>query len=153
MAKEKSKLTNSEKLRGNMEKGLEEKKCLEEKNSLMEKNGIEDVEIIISKSLKIGVLASAIVILIGFLMFLITGRSGYAGSAYPTALAEIFKGLVLLKPYAIILTGLFILILTPVFRVGVSVIVFLKEKDYLYVGITILVFVILIISFLLGKVE
>jgi uncharacterized membrane protein len=141
MAKEKSKLTNMENQQGNTEKGLEDKKV------------IEDVEIIISKSLKIGVLASAIVILIGFLMFLITGRSGYAGSAYPTALAEIFKGLVLLKPYAIILTGLFILILTPVFRVGVSVIVFLKEKDYLYVGITILVFAILIISFLLGKVE
>jgi uncharacterized membrane protein len=35
--------------------------------------------------------------------------------------------------------------------VGISVIVFLKEKDYIYVKITAVVFAILIVSFLLGK--
>jgi uncharacterized membrane protein len=119
----------------------------------MEKSNIEEVEIIISKSLKIGVLASAAVIFIGFLMFLITGNSGYPGNTFPTNPLLIFQGVAALKPYAIILTGLFILILTPVFRVGVSIIVFLKEKDYLYVKITAVVFAILIVSFLLGKVE
>lgn len=118
-----------------------------------QKNNIEEVEIIISKSLQVGVLSSAAVILIGFLMFIITGSSGYPHNTYPTNLILIFQGLASLKPYAIILTGLFILILTPVFRVGVSVIVFLKERDYLYVRITALVFPILIVSFLLGKVE
>jgi len=119
----------------------------------MEKSNIEEVEIIISRSLKIGVLASAAVIFIGFLMFLITGNSGYPGNTFPTSLPLIFRGVVALKSYAIILTGLFILILTPVFRVGVSIIVFLKEKDYMYVKITAVVFAILIVSFLLGKVE
>ena len=121
--------------------------------SVKQKSNIEEVEIIISKSLQIGVLASAAVMLIGFLMFIITGSSGYAHNAYPTNLLLIFQGLAALKPYAIILTGLFILILTPVFRGGVSIIVFLKEKDYLYVKITAVVFAILIISFFLGKVE
>jgi uncharacterized membrane protein len=45
------------------------------------------------------------------------------------------------------------IVLTPVFRVGVSILVFIKEKDSLYVKITSAVFIILIISFVLGKVE
>jgi uncharacterized membrane protein len=114
---------------------------------------IDDMEIVISRFLRIGVTLSAAVIFIGLLMFLISGNSGYAGDYFPTTLSEIFNGLMLLKPYAIILLGLIILILTPVFRVGVSILVFIKEKDYLYVKITSLVFIILIISFVLGKVE
>jgi uncharacterized membrane protein len=114
---------------------------------------IEEMEIVISNFLRIGVMLSAIVVFIGLAMFLTTGNTGYTGNYFPTTPSEIFKGLVLLKPYAIILTGLIILILTPVFRVGVSILVFMKEKDYLYVKITSLVFIILIISFVLGKVE
>lgn len=119
----------------------------------MRKSNIDEVEIIISRSLQIGVVFSAAVMLVGLSLFLITGDSGYPGNTFPTNLLVIFQGLISLKPYAVILTGLFILILTPVFRVGVSVLVFFKEKDFLYVKITMLVFAILIISFLLGKVE
>ncbi|MBC6179116.1 DUF1634 domain-containing protein, partial [Listeria welshimeri] len=61
-----------------------------------------------------------------------------------------FSGLSTLKPYAIMMFGLFCLILTPVLRVVVSLFTFLKEKDYLYVGITGLVLDILVISFLIG---
>ena len=120
----------------------------------MEKpNKIEEMEIIISNFLRAGVLLSAIIIGIGFTMFLITGKSGYPGSYYPISPLEILKGVIVFKSYAIILTGLLILILTPVFRVGVSIIVFYKEKDFLYVKITSVVFIILLISFILGKVE
>ena len=119
----------------------------------MKKSGAEEVETVISRSLQVGVLLSAVVILAGFLMFLITGSSGYPKNAYPTNLLLIIRGVAALKPYAIILAGLFILILTPVFRVGVSIFLFLKEKDTLYVKITALVFAILLISFLLGKAE
>ena len=117
------------------------------------KSEIEDVEIIISKFLRIGVILSAIIVFVGLLMFLVSGNSGYKGGYFPTTPIEIFKGFMLLKPYSIILMGLIILILTPVFRVGVSIIVFIKEKDSLYVKITLAVFTILIISFILGKVE
>ncbi len=120
---------------------------------MMSKSDIEEIEIIISKFLKAGVLLSAFIIFIGFSMLVITGDSGYMGNTYPTNPTAILSGVVLFKPYAIILTGLLILIATPVFRVGVSIIVFVKEKDYLYVKITSMVFVILIISFVLGKVE
>jgi uncharacterized membrane protein len=118
----------------------------------MDESKIGDVEIIISKSLRIGVMISAVTILVGLLMFLSSGNSGYPGNSYPTTLTAIVKGLLLLKPYGIIMTGLLILISTPVFRVGVSVIVFFKEKDYLYVKITAVVFAILLFSFMLGKV-
>jgi uncharacterized membrane protein len=47
-------------------------------------------------------------------------ESGYNGDYFPKTPTEIFNGVVLLKPYAIILLGLIILILTPVFGVGVQ---------------------------------
>ena len=119
----------------------------------MKNGGIDEVETVVSRSLKAGVFISAAIMLAGLLMFLITGNSGYPDNVYPADPLQVLAGAAALKPYAVILAGLLILILTPVFRVGVSIIVFFKEKDYLYVKITSLVFVILIVSFLLGKVE
>lgn len=118
----------------------------------MDQSKIGDVELTISKLLRAGVLISAAVIITGFAMFLITGKSGYPGNTFPTTPKEIFSGLLQLKPYGIIMTGLLFLIATPVFRVGVSIIVFAQEKDYMYVKITALVFAILVFSFVMGKV-
>ncbi len=119
----------------------------------MGKKDIDEIEIIIGKSLKIGVLLSAGIIAAGLILFLVTGNGGYANNSFPVNPVEIVQGAAALKPYAVILLGLLILILTPVFRVGVSLIVFFKEKDYIYVKITAIVLGILIVSFLLGKVE
>ncbi|WP_019419375.1 DUF1634 domain-containing protein [Paenibacillus profundus] len=113
---------------------------------------IYDVEAAVSTFLRIGVLTSAAVIVTGLLLFLITGQSGYPEQTYPTTVTGIVTGLVEGKAYAIMMAGLSLLILTPVFRVAVSIFVFLKEKDYLYVIITSLVFLILMISFALGKI-
>lgn len=109
-----------------------------------------DVDQIISRILRIGVLTSAAIILTGLILFLSTGDGGYPDGAYPTELPDMFHGFLDLKPNAIILIGLFCLILTPVMRVGVSIIVFLIERDYLYVLIACTVFVILILSMFLG---
>jgi len=119
---------------------------------MVKSSKIEKMEITISNLLRVGVLLSAVVVFIGLSMFLITGKSGYVGNYYPTNPLEILKGLISFKSYSIILTGLLILILTPVFRVGVSIIVFFHEKDFLYVKITSLVFIILLVSFILGKI-
>lgn len=117
----------------------------------VDKNGIEDTEIIISKTLRAGVVLSGAITCLGLVLFLLTGNSGYPGESFPTSVIEILRGLGTLKPYAVMLSGLFLLILTPVLRVGVSIVTFLKEKDYMYAAITATVFIILIISFLLGK--
>ncbi|EUJ31623.1 DUF1634 domain-containing protein [Listeria cornellensis] len=108
------------------------------------------VEAVVSLLLRIGVLLSAAIILAGLLLLLLTGSSGYPGTTYPTTLTAIFSGISDFKPYAIIMFGLFCLILTPVLRVVVSLITFLKEKDYVYVTITAIVLIILAISFFIG---
>jgi len=113
---------------------------------------IGEVELIVSKVLRIGVLISAAVIMWGLLQLLITGVSGYPEATYPVTLGDVLQGVADFKSVAIIQTGLFLLILTPVLRVASSLVVFLKEKDYLYVGITLTVLCILAVSFLLGKV-
>ncbi|MBA9083590.1 putative membrane protein [Fontibacillus solani] len=111
-----------------------------------------EVELVISKMLRIGVLIAGAVIVIGLLQYLITGESGYPGDTFPTTFGGIFEGMFQLKAMAVIETGLLLLILTPVFRVFVSLFVFWAEKDYRFVGITAVVLIILIVSFLLGKV-
>jgi len=123
----------------------------EETNNYVSEEKIISAEIVVSKVLRIGVLISGIVILIGLILYLTAGDSGYPADTYPTTLMGILEGTGNLKPAAVILFGLFLLILTPVLRVGITILVFVKAKDYLYVGITSLVFVILIISLLLGK--
>ncbi|AVF26446.1 putative membrane protein [Paenibacillus larvae subsp. larvae] len=109
------------------------------------------VELVVSRFLRAGVVLSAVVIGTGLLMFLITDSSGYPDAIFPTGLIEIVQGLMALKPYGIILTGLFLLILTPVLRVAVSLLVFWKQRDWMYMGITTVVLGILIISFFIGR--
>ncbi len=112
---------------------------------------IFNMEIFISKSLRWGVLISAAVIIVGFGLLLATGRSGYPEGVFPTGLSDVIAGLAALKPFAVIALGLALLIATPVFRVGSSIIAFALEGDRLYVGITVFVFAVLMLSFFLGK--
>ena len=112
---------------------------------------LNEAEVFVSQSLRVGVLISATVIFIGLMLFLSGGDSGYPGHSYPTTLKDILLGTWSLKPFAIILTGLVLLIFTPIMRVGVSILVFLKEEDWLYVGISSTVFLILLSSFFFGK--
>ncbi|MEC0372545.1 DUF1634 domain-containing protein [Paenibacillus chibensis] len=112
---------------------------------------IQDVELAVSRWLRIGVIISAAVIVIGLILLFIHGGSGYPDDYYPHSLSEIYSGTIALKPYAVITTGLILLILTPVLRVAISIWVFVREGDKLYVIITSIVLAILIISFILGK--
>ncbi|MGG0813678.1 DUF1634 domain-containing protein [Paenibacillus alvei] len=128
-----------------------EGKLQQEERLLQRNNKSEAVEIVVSKWLRVGVLASAAAILTGLLLFLISGESGYPANTFPTSLNGIYDGLLSLKSYAIILTGLLMLIATPVLRVFISIFAFMHEQDYLYVGITLIVFLILIASFFIGS--
>lgn len=112
---------------------------------------LNEVEILVSQSLRVGVLFSALVIFVGLMLFLSSGVSGYPGDSYPTTFKGIIAGVLEYKPFAIILAGLVLLIFTPIMRVGISVLVFMKEKDWLYVGISSIVFLILVCSFFFGK--
>ncbi|MCK8624373.1 DUF1634 domain-containing protein [Apilactobacillus sp. TMW 2.2459] len=118
---------------------------MENKDNKM-RTEMNQIELIIGKILRIGVIISATIMIIGLLLFLITGTSGYAKNYIPSNFKTIFQGIVHFKPYAIMMLGIFCLILTPVLRVVVSIYSFYKEKDKLYVYITSIVLVILIFS-------
>ena len=89
---------------------------------------MNQIELVIGQVLRVGVVISAIVILIGILLLVFTGKTGYAANVYPITVKAILTGIVALKPFAILMLGLFLLILTPVLRVVVSIYAFAKEK-------------------------
>ncbi len=107
------------------------------------------VELIIGKILRIGVVTSAIVILIGMGLYFMSG-SGYPAGEFPRRFSAIAAGLSQGKSYSVIMLGVFLLILTPVLRVVVSIYAFYKEKDTLYVVITTIVLVILMFAMFMG---
>ncbi|WP_143462474.1 DUF1634 domain-containing protein [Levilactobacillus enshiensis] len=113
-------------------------------------NEMAQVETVIGRILQVGVIFSAIVMLIGLVMFLTTGFSGYAGSYVPRRMGQILVGTWQLRPYAIMMLGVYCLILTPVLRVVVSIYAFYKERDHLYVAITTLVLFILLVALVIG---
>lgn len=103
----------------------------------------------ISIAMRIGVIVSAAVMIFGFVLLLVTYQDNFAGFKDPS-ITEALRGLVTLNPYSYMLLGIFLLILTPVLRVVTCFIIFAKEKDKTYTVITLLVLLILVISFIVG---
>ena len=115
------------------------------------------VEVIIGKILRIGVITSAIVILSGMGLYFMNGagyptivKDGQSMVSFPRTFSAIFAGIAAGKSYAVIMFGVFLLILTPVLRVVVSIYAFYKEHDTLYVIITTIVLVILMFAMFMG---
>jgi len=84
---------------------------------------IQKAELLISHLLRWGVFTCALVILIGWLS----------------------------ASNKMIMTGLLLLICLPIARVFGAALIFLKQKDYIYVGLSVYVLIVLITSLLLGK--
>jgi uncharacterized membrane protein len=84
---------------------------------------IQKAELFISQLLRWGVFSCALIILIGWL------------SASNT----------------VIMVGILMLICLPIVRVFAAALIFFKQKDYIYVGLSFYVLIILITSLLLGK--
>lgn len=122
-----------------------------------------DMELFIGKLLRYGVIISCIITLIGGIFYLLQqGTQMPDYSPIPDGkpflgvisdLRELYTIIPLafnLNGAAIIQFGVCVLIATPILRVAFSIIAFLAEKDYLYVGITMLVLAIIIANMLLG---
>ena len=113
----------------------------------------QTVEGIIGNMLRYGVLLAAIVVAIGGGLYLC--RYGHERPPYqifhgePTDLRSI-SGIVHFalagRRRGIIQLGLLLLIATPVARVLFSVYAFARERDWLYVGITLIVLAVLLFS-------
>lgn len=113
----------------------------------------KDIQIILGTLLRVGVVASMTVVLIGGILYLSKYSSDHidyhsfdpSKTPYSSFLA-IFQGLRHLDGKAIIQFGTLLLIFTPVTRVVFSIFSFLIERDYLYVLIGLFVLMVILIS-------
>jgi len=112
-----------------------------------------DIQIILGTLLRVGVIASMSVILIGGLVYLASNHSEIVNySQFDSvksgfsAVSDIFIGLGDLKGSAIIQFGVLLLIFTPIMRVVFSIFSFLIERDYLYVLIGTFVLCVILFS-------
>ena len=123
-----------------------------------EKFGEKDFQTIIGNLLRYGVWISLSVAFIGGIVYLIhNGNQIEDYSVFKEndrnifeVIAAIYNGAIRGNGESLIFTGIIFLFLTPVLRVLLSLFSFLLEKDYLYVGITLIVIMIIITSISFG---
>jgi len=125
---------------------------------------VRKVELLISNLLRFGVTLSLTLIVVGTVIsfvrhpeYLFDGISFRhfiePNKAVPHTLREVFTALRSFSGQSIVMVGILFLIATPVIRVGVSIFTFIYQRDRLYTAITTVVFCLLLLSFVLGKVE
>ncbi len=105
--------------------------------------------------LRIGVLLSVITSFAGFLKLYSEGFEmprDYTALAVPEGKIWVifWEGLLDLQGIAIIQLGILLLIFTPLVRIIFAMIGYLKEKDYTYVFVSIIVLAIMAVSFFMG---
>jgi uncharacterized membrane protein len=122
------------------------------------------IELLISRLLLAGVVTSMATVLAGLLLMFVH-HPGYLasaadqqrliapGAALPNTLGEVARGVLAGRGQSVIVLGLLLLIATPILRVAVSMLGFALQRDRAYTLISAAVLVVLVISFLLGKVE
>lgn len=114
------------------------------------------MQAIIGWVLRLGVFISMLVVFLGGILYLyrhghaIADHSVFKGIPVFLQTGNIINGILTFRGQAIIQGGIILLIATPIIRVVFSAIGFILEKDYLYVGITLLVLTIIFISMLSG---
>ncbi len=115
------------------------------------------MEILIGKLLKIGVLISSAIVLIGGILFMMKSAGSqpqygiFKGEpiAFRTV-GGIFKETFSFSSRGIMQLGILLLLATPIMRVLLSVLIFIKEKDKLYIVVTSIVLAVLIYSVFFG---
>jgi uncharacterized membrane protein len=117
----------------------------------------KDIQLVIGSLLRWGVLLSMAVVIFGGVVYLY--RHGHSIMDYSTFKGQpdltsnfkaILEGVITFRGRAIIQLGILLLIATPIARIVYSAIGFMAEKDYLYVGIALIVLAIIVVSMLGG---
>ena len=119
---------------------------------------------LISWLLVCGVVISMATVLIGLLLMFVhhpeylqsaadLRRLTAPGAAFPNTMGDVARGVLAGRGQAVEMLGLLLLIATPILRVAVSLLGFALQRDRAYTVICAAVLVVLLISFLLGKVE
>ena len=131
-----------------------------------EDHRVVQVEIVISWVLRIGVVTSLAVVVVGLALIFAQRPKLWSSptalqeltrrdAAFPHTLSAVFQGASRTQGQgeAVVAIGLLLLILTPVARVAVSVLAFLYQRDHVFTLITLTVFIILLMSFVIGQAE
>jgi uncharacterized membrane protein len=113
----------------------------------------KDVQLILGTLLRVGVIISTSVVLLGGIIFLsnhthqlVSFENFKPEETKFSSVAEILSGLKTFDGLAIIQFGVLLLIFTPIARVVFSIFSFLMEKDYMYVVIGVIVLCVIITS-------
>lgn len=127
-------------------------------------DAMQRVELVISILLRVGVVASITLVILGTIVSLARHpefvesavelpRLTQPASEPMRSIGGVVVGLEEHRGQAIITLGLLVLIGTPMMRVGVSTVAFFLERDWAYTGITLGVFCLLMLSLALGAAE
>jgi len=117
----------------------------------------KDMQLLLGQVLRAGTVVSVSVVFVGGVLFL--ERHGHTIADYRSFKgipdfvrnpSGILYGILAFKGQAIIQLGIALLIATPILRVIFSAIGFVLEKDYLYLGISLVVLSIIFFSALSG---
>ncbi len=117
----------------------------------------EEFDIVLAHVLRIGVTASALIVAFGGMVFL--ARHGLERPSYHvfrgepgnlTSVRGIATEAAHLSGRGLVQLGLLLLVATPIARVLFSVVGFFRQRDWLYVAITIVVLTLLAYSLLAG---
>lgn len=131
---------------------------------MKEGDGMKEwVNTAISAVLRVGVILSIAIMLAGIAVTFVhhpeyfssrpsLGALTSTNTHFPNTLVDVIAGVRRGMGQDIVMAGLLVLIATPVARVALSLIVFLKVRDRLYTTITSVVLLILLISFAIGLV-
>ena len=124
---------------------------------------IGGVEIAISLILRIGVVASLSIVVLGTVLSFVHHHDYFSShdelhrltsppADFPRTATQIWQGVQHARGQAVIMAGLMLLLATPVLRVAVSILAFTYEKDGAFIIITSVVLTLLLLSFVLGRV-
>lgn len=121
--------------------------------------GGHSMELWVSYTLRIGVSLAGLVILLGVILYVIQGSDGAGhlqsmndlkpgrNNTIDVSWSSIGSGLKDFESIAIIQLGLLILLLTPVTRVALTLVLFLRTRDRIFALITAVVLAILLLGF------
>ena len=117
-------------------------------------------EIAVSNMLRFGVMSSALLTLLGGWLYLLqhatdpVNFSKFCGASEQfRSVGAVLKEALRLDSKGIIQAGVLLLLATPIARVALSIFIFLKERDYVYVAVTLIVLFVLLYSLLGGKIQ
>lgn len=115
---------------------------------------LHDLELTISKLLRIGVMAAGILLAIGWLWLFLNNGDLLANfeSYEPRSFFETIQWSLINQDKAMLISllGLALLVLLPIARVFMTGVLFLKQKDFVLAAMAFAVFACLIGSFMLG---